>query len=416
MTRTYVARIALLWLAWVGILGAFQEFAPARLALPGPDYALAWTASETRPSSDFDKPYLLEPFLNRHVAWDGEFYLAIATGGYDDPQVRSLDPTSGIPGTERLTRPLSLSYAFMPLYPIVIRGVALPLSVLPLNPIALATLAGVLVSVLGALAAMLALADLARDELGEAGGLRAALYLILFPTGFFLAQVYTEGLFVGLAFSSLALVRRKQWLWAALLAVAATWTRTVGIALVIPLAWAWWTEARATVWTLKPVPWSLVGKAALVLLPVGTYLAWHVSFWGEAYRLVEQLFFSRGLFVLEQSGLVWSQAWAGMFAFNTQWTAYYLLEFAAVILGLVATGAALRRYPDLALFGLAVLVVSLTSGVAQGMLRYVLAMPAIFLVLSRLGQNIVFDRAWSLASTLLMSLMTLLFSFNLWAG
>ena len=88
---------------------------------------------------------------------------------------------------------------------------------------------------LGALAAMLALADLARDELGEAGGLRAALYLILFPTGFFLAQVYTEGLFVGLAFSSLALVRRKQWLWAALLAVAATWTRTVGIALVASL-------------------------------------------------------------------------------------------------------------------------------------------------------------------------------------
>ena len=95
---------------------------------------------------------------------------------------------------------------------------------------------------------------------------------------------------------------------------------------------------------------------------------------------------------------------------------YYGLELAAVILGLLATAFTLRRYPDLALFGLAVLVVSLTSGVAQGMLRYVLAMPAIFLFLSRLGKNTVFDRSWSLASTLLMSLMTLLYSFDLWAG
>ena len=416
MTRTAVTQVTLLWLAWVGLLCAFQEFAPARLVLPGPDYALAWTPTETRPDSAADKPYLLEPFLNRHVAWDAEFYLAIATGGYDDPQVRSLDNTSGIPGTERLTRPLSLSYAFMPFYPVVMRGVAVLLSPLPLNPVALATLAGVLVSAVGALGAMLALYDLARDELGDDGGLRAALYLLLFPTGFFLAQVYTEGLFVGLAFGSMALVRRKHWLWAALLAVGAVWTRTVGIALVIPLAWAWWTEARATGWALRPVPWSLLGKAVLVLLPVGAYLAWHFSFWGQAYQQVEQLFFSRGPFLFDQSGRVWTEAVAGMFGENTQWTAYYLLEFGAVVLGLAATGATWRRYPDLALFGLVVLVVSFTSGVAQGMLRYVLAMPVIFLFLSRLGRNMVFDRAWSLGSTLLMSLMTLLYCFNLWAG
>jgi Gpi18-like mannosyltransferase len=416
MTRTAVTQVTLLWLAWVGLLCAFQEFAPARLVVPGPDYALAWTASETRPSSDFDKPYLLEPFLNRHVAWDSEFYLAIATGGYDDPQVRSLDNTSGIPGTERLTRPLSLSYAFMPFYPIVMRGVAVLLSPLPLNPVALATLAGVLVSAVGALGAMLALYDLAREELGDDGGWRAALYLILFPTGFFLAQVYTEGLFVGLAFGSMALVRRKQWLWAALLAVGAVWTRTVGIALVIPLAWAWWTEARATGWTRRPAPWALVGKALLVLLPLAAYLAWRFSFWGQAYQQVEDLFFDRGPFLLDQSWLVWTQAVAGMFGTNTQWTAYYLLEFGAVALGLVATWATLRRYPDLALFGLAVLVVSFTSGVAQGMLRYVLAMPVIYIYLSRLGQTMVFDRAWSLGSTLLMGMMTLLYSFNMWAG
>ncbi len=56
---------------------------------------------------------------------------------------------------------------------------------------------------------MLALFDLTRDSLGEDGALRAVFYLIVFPTGFFLIQVYTEGLFVGLAFGCLAMLKRQ---------------------------------------------------------------------------------------------------------------------------------------------------------------------------------------------------------------
>ena len=87
----------------------------------------------------------------------------------------------------------------------LLSGVALPLRVLGLSQIATATLAGVIVSVLGTLLGMIALYDLVRDQLEDAGGIRAAFYLIAFPAGFFLAQVYTEGLFVGLAFGCLAL-------------------------------------------------------------------------------------------------------------------------------------------------------------------------------------------------------------------
>ena len=47
---------------------------------------------------------------------------------------------------------------------------------------------------------MIALYDLTQESLGEDGAMRAAFYLLIFPTGFFLVQVYTEGLFVGLAF------------------------------------------------------------------------------------------------------------------------------------------------------------------------------------------------------------------------
>lgn len=56
-------------------------------------------------------------------------------------------------------------------------------------------------------------------------------------------MVHTEGLFAGLAFGSLAMIRRRRWLFAALLAAGATLTRAVGGALVIPLAVAWLREA-----------------------------------------------------------------------------------------------------------------------------------------------------------------------------
>ncbi len=87
---------------------------------------------------------------------------------------------------------------------------SIPLSLLKLTPIATATLAGVIVSALGILAAMLALYDLTHEALGEDGGMRAVFYLLIFPTSFFFMQVYTEGLFVGLAFGCLALLKRKH--------------------------------------------------------------------------------------------------------------------------------------------------------------------------------------------------------------
>ncbi len=55
---------------------------------------------------------------------------------------------------------LSLNYAFFPFYPWVMWVFTQPLKLIGLNLIATATLAGVIVSALGALLAMLALYDL----------------------------------------------------------------------------------------------------------------------------------------------------------------------------------------------------------------------------------------------------------------
>lgn len=395
-----------IWLAWVVILIGFQAGVVSnRFRLHPPDDVLPWTASMTLPNSQADKPTLMDPFLNTQVSWDSEFYLSIALHGYDDPRVRVVRVGNG--------QSLSLNYAFFPLYPLLIRLLAFPLRVFELDPIATATLAGVLVSVVGALAACLALYDLTRDELGHESGLRAAFYLLIFPTGFFLAQVYTEGLFLGITFVCLALARRSKWLPAAVLAALSVWVRAGGVLLVVPLAWAWLHGRPWLGW--RDRPWPVASGLLALFAPLLSYLAWTQTPLAKAFNIVESQYFSR---VLNAGHAIqfWNQAVHSLSGRNPETVVYYGIEFGVIILFVIASLAALRRYPDLVLFGLSVAGLAFLSGPAQGMSRYLLEAPAIFLSLARWGRSPVFDRAWTILSLLGMGMEATLFSFDFWVG
>lgn len=420
--------VALIWLGWVFVIMGYQSLLPARLQLARPDYALPWTPQETSAGSQVDKIYLNEPFLNQHVSWDSEFYLGISLEGYNSDNIRRvnglIDPDDALadfwpfaaPEAAAHGQPLSMSLAFFPLYPLAMRALSVPLSLLGMNPIATATLAGVAVSLLGALAAMLALYEFAKDELGEDGGLRAAFYLVIFPSGFFLAQVYTEGLFLGLAFWSLLLARRGRLGWAAALAVLATYTRAVGVLLAAPLAYAW---VRSGAWKqLQPRAFSWQAAASLlaVAAPLLAFAVWKISYFGQTFTIVEDVWFGRGLFEWEKTLYNWGQALEFIRFGNPQAAVYHAIELIAILFGFVACLMGFRRHPDLALFGLLALFFSFTSGQVQGMYRYILAAPPVFLLLARGGKHRAFDRTWTLASVLVMGMMAALFSFDLWAG
>lgn len=419
MAWSTVRPILIVWLVWLLALLVLQHAVVNRFAIERPDRVLEWTPSDTSGHDPAREPTLTDPFLNTQVAFDSEYYLSIATVGYDDP----LPGTMRAPGSSEA---IPLNYAFFPAYPLAIRAVAAPLSVLGLTPVATATLAGVVISALGALGAMLALADIVRDRLGERGGLRTAFYLLIFPTGFFLAQVYTEGLFLGLSFGSLALARRGRLGWAAVLAALAVWTRGIGVLLVIPLAWVWLGSLRAS-WEAdasppadesavrRPPRWRLA-SGAWVLLPLVAYLAWRISPLGDAFTTVEEHYFGRRLFWFDASLTGWASAWESIFGSGPQTSLYYTLEFAAAGIGLAALVIIARRYPELALYSAVVLLVSMTVGYPQSVQRYVLAMPAIFLALGQLGMNPAFDRSWTLVSLLWMGLLVTLYSFGFWVA
>ncbi|NJN53695.1 MAG: hypothetical protein HC804_02415 [Anaerolineae bacterium] len=307
--------VFIIWLGWAFIMLAYSVLVPARFTVQRPDRALSWTAGSTRVGGAQDaKFYLQEPFLQRQVAWDSEYYLAIALGGYEDPNVDRVGESFGtvrsgtgfwpfvIPEIVGTMRPgVPLNYAFFPFYPFLMRVLGLPLSLTGLTPIAAATLAGVIVSLLGTLTAVLSLFELGRDELGDEGGLRAAFYLLIFPSAFFLSVVYTEGLFLGLAFSSLLLMRRGHRGWAALLAVLATFTRAAGVVLVIPLFMSWvkdgeWLDLDME-WRqiyFRGLPWRAIAHALVVFAPLLAFGIWRFSYFGMSFSRVEERVFWTG--------------------------------------------------------------------------------------------------------------------------
>jgi hypothetical protein len=199
---------AALWLVAILAFAWFEPHAPAR----------------------WDSPLLHDLGFGADVwaRWDSDWYLRIAEHGYGS---RTGDA------------------AFYPLYPALVGGLGRVL-------LGHYVLAGIVVSLAGCLAAFVLLHRLARRRLGDAGALRAVLYLAVFPTALFLQAVYPESLYLALALAAFALAERGRFLPAALVAGLALLTRPVGVALLPALALLAWRspEPRRNLAALAAAP------------------------------------------------------------------------------------------------------------------------------------------------------------------
>ena len=407
--------IALLWLGWALLILGYQALVVARFDLVRPDNALPWSAQET--TRDRAGLAGIDAFVATHAAWDSKYYLSIALHGYGDPAAPVVGPTSTPDDPRTAARSdqpgwPSVNAAFLPGYPFAIRALSWPLSFLGLPPLTTAVLAGMAISLLGTLGAMIAAWELAGGPGDSDQGLRAAFCLVIWPGSVFLAQVYSEGLFLGLSLGALALMRRGLWPWAALLAAGAVWTRSTGVLLLIPFAWTWLAHAR-------PLSRRLLARdfasGALAATPALAYLAWR-AFFGGAFDFVETHYFGRGPFWLTASWDDWSEGFAAIAGGQGQAGAYRLFEFVSLAVGLAFGATLWRRDRALATYGLAILAVVATSGAGLGMQRYVLGAPALFLVPARLGRSPAFAHLWSLANVLGFALLAITFSFGFWTG
>jgi hypothetical protein len=397
-----------IWAVWALILFLFQSLAADRVRMNTVDRVLNWTTAETGITRPKDRYYLNGPVLNRHINMDSEFYLSIACGGYDDRSVRKVgDPRDP-------QHQVSLNYAFFPLYPVLVRIVSWPFWLAGLDRLAVATIVAVIISFLSALVAAAALFELFRDGLGQGGAKTAVLFFLIFPSAFFLGQVYTEALFCALAFSSLAFIRRRKLLWGAIAAALAVLTRGVGIVLA-PLFLLTIAE-DLLVKKQKLSPREIVDRVAAFLIPLTAYIAWRF-FFGENFDIIHENYFSRGFLVVARSLERWQRAFGSLFGDNPQTRVYYLLEIASILAAAGFSLAALKKYPLPALFGLGLIAVSAFSGVAQSQIRYMLPVPALYLIPALISKRFpLFEKGWLLGSTLLFGLLTILYSADMWVG
>ncbi len=262
------------------------------------------------------------------------------------------------------------SAAFFPLYPLATRAVSFFVGGHPL-------LAATLVSNAAFLGALVVLFALTKMELSESHARKVVLYMAIFPTSFFFLAPYSESLFLVLAVSAFWFARRDRWALAALVALLAATTRSIGIVLAPALfveAVHQWREHGVALW-------PRIGAAvAVVAGPLGYFLYWQGRFhdFMGPYR-IQQGWQRAATFPLVTP---WDAA-VKAYRYQSYWAVDLLLT-AVVLVGVAVSMKRVR--PSYWVFALLALVIPLAYPFPD---RGLLSMPRFGLV--------VFPAFWGLA-------------------
>jgi Gpi18-like mannosyltransferase len=349
-------------------------------------------------ATDGYRPGLLEPWDR----WDAPHYTDLAVFGY-----RATDPGNlQADGYEQeYPGDLDLYVVFYPLFPALVAAARWVLD----DPV----LAAFVVSGAASLFVAPLLRRIVAADLGDARGMRAAVFLLIFPTAYFLHIGYTESLFLALAMGSFWCGRTNRWWAAGMLGVLAALTRVNGLVLIPALALEAWSAWRADPQRRWRWRWLAVGGP---LIGFAGYLALNLLVYGDplAFAGIQREHWFKAL----------SAPWVGI-AGTFRWIrgpdlddALMLgwMELAFLALGLVGTAySAFRFRPSWTAWMAGNWLLFASTGFVLSAPRYTLALfplMAWFAVLA--------DRRWvgiglALASVALLGWFAFRFATGIWA-
>jgi hypothetical protein len=308
------------------------------------------------PAIDLSPNHLLSA-LGR---WDGAWYVNIAQSGYD----YTSDEFSAV--------------AFSPLLPLLMRALA---PVFGGGTTAL-LVAGALIVNAALFAACVLLVKLTALDFERSLAQRVPLYLLAFPTSFFLSAIYPESLFLALAVGAFYCARTDRWLAAGLLGALCALARPHGVVIALPLAVEYLYQRSFDVRAVR-------ANALALMLPFVAFAGWlgyqYLKF-GDALAFVHaQLAWQR------VPGAPW-QAFTNYF-FGGERGPWNDLLFALLFIALAVIVAYTQR-PSYAVYAALYVLVPLSTGQLYSMMRFGLSIFPVFIALAWLGRFQIFDRAY----------------------
>ena len=313
--------------------------------------------------------------------WDSNWYVSIAEAGY---------VSWG-------------SQAFFPLYPLLIRLLAL---VIPS-----VHFAALLVANVAAVFGLLVFYLLTKRELGPTVAWWSLMALLLFPSAYFFGAPYTESLFLLFSVGSFYLARQGRWRLAGIVGGLAALTRLAGLILLPALLIEYWLQRREGVRSAQQVLW-------LALIPgaFGVYLLLNFLSAGSPWHFL----------VLEQR--IWNHRWSwpglGLVSLIQQPLAGTLSDIiadrilylvVAVITAVASLATFFRLRLSYAVFTGFTLLIIYSTTVLSSSPRYVLGAFPIFMIIGQLLATTRLRYVWLFISAALLIVMLGRYTAGLWA-
>lgn len=372
--------------------------------------AVAWMPTEGLESKSGPVPSTFGQLIQSWNHWDTVWYVIIADSGYEYD---------------------SRSTAFFPLFPMAMRAAN------PLLPGG-AFEAGLIVSALACLVALILVHRLTTEMIGAADARRTTVYLLAFPTAFYLVAAYNESLFVALALASLYNMRRGRWWWAAMFAGYASATRMAGVMLGAAFVYEYLRQRGFSFRTLAAqrllgrVPWpaGMIDRNAfaVLLIPVGlgAYMLYCHQTFGNALQFLDaqKAWFRDGFtppwtvignvvdLISSSDSIYHPDAIRNIVNLTTALAVLVLL-----VLALVGPWKLGADHAYLVVFAAIIILMPLSNPIhmhypLSSTWRYALECTVAFMVLARMGRNVHFDRVYTTVMLALQGAMVIVFVQN----
>lgn len=346
----------------------------------GYDYTNIWK---------FAKPY--EPVLNfllyPWANFDGVHYLSIAGNGYNKENL-----------------------GFFPLFPAAIKILS---AIFDSEQTfgAGQFFSGFLIANITFLAALLVLYKLINLDYSEKTARLAILFTLFFPTSFFFASIYSEGLFLLLVLCAFYFIRRKQTSISSLFGFLAAITRLIGIAILPAIIYEIFEqEKRIKKWLTSILPLlivlsGLVGYAYFNWVKAGDALSFIKAHGNigtsrsvENIVLIPQTLFRyiKILLNLPYSQYEW-------------WIALLELATFVFVVALLFVAWKKKIRTSYLIFSLFAFLIPVSSGTFTGLPRYVLVLFPIFIALALIKSRWI-QIAYVVISTVLLFILLMSFS------